>query len=124
MSKGKRIFLTVVGIVAVIAVIVLLSKLLGGDDNFSEKYEGTNLETDGEFERDDTYAVYIKSHEDSARPQGEEIVVDLAKYDQATAENTEILTDYQGKYRSLSGRGRIYRMAGNDSGDRNVPCIY
>ena len=66
MSKGKRIFLTVVGIVAVIAVIVLLSKLLGGDDNFSEKYEGTNLETDGEFERDDTYAVYIKSHEDSA----------------------------------------------------------
>lgn len=97
MSKGKRIFLTVVGIVAVIAVIVLLSKLLGGDDNFSEKYEGTNLETDGEFERDDTYAVYIKSHEDSARPQGEEIVVDLAKYDQATAENTEILTDYQGE---------------------------
>ena len=30
-------------------------------------------------------------------PQGEEIPVDLAKYDAATAENTEILTDYQGE---------------------------
>ena len=97
MSKGKRIFLTVVGIVAALAVIILLMKVLGGDDNFSEKYEGTNLETGSEFERDDTYAVYIDAHKDSSRPQGEEIVVDLAKYSTGTAENTEILTDYQGE---------------------------
>ncbi len=97
MSKGKRIFLTVVGIVAALAVIILLMKVLGGDDNFSEKYEGTNLETGSKFERDDTYAVYIDGHKDSSRPQGEEIVVDLAKYNTGTAENTEILTDYQGE---------------------------
>ena len=63
MSKGKRIFLTVVGVVAVVAAIVLVSKLTGGDKNFSEKYEGTNLETSGEFEREDTYAAYLKEHE-------------------------------------------------------------
>ena len=97
MSKGKRIFLTVVGIVAVVAVIVLCSKLFGGDKDFSEKYAGANLETDGEFERTDTYAAYLKTHEKASRPQGDEIVVDLAKYVASTAENTEILTDYQGE---------------------------
>ena len=97
MSKGKRIFLTVVGVAAVVAVIVLVSKLTGGDENFSEKYEGANLETDGEFERTDTYAAYLKTHEGAARPQGDEIVVDLAKFNKDTAENTEILTDYQGE---------------------------
>ncbi|MDD5901740.1 MAG: ABC transporter substrate-binding protein, partial [Lachnospiraceae bacterium] len=97
MSKGKKRFLTLVGVVAVVALIVVLSKLLGGDDNFSEKYEGTNLEASGEFERDDTYAVYLKAHEGSSRPQGDEILVDLARYDTATAENTKILTDYQGE---------------------------
>ncbi len=97
MSKGKRIFLTVVGVVAVVAVIILVSKLTGGDNNFSEKYEGANLETDGEFERTDTYAAYLKNHKDSSKPQGEEIVVDLAKYNKDNAENTEILTDYQGE---------------------------
>lgn len=97
MSKGKRIFLTVVGVVAVIAVIVVVSKLTGGDKNFSEKYEGANLETSGDFERTDTYAAYLKSHEGSSKPQGDEIVVDLAKYVTDTAENTQILTDYQGE---------------------------
>ena len=97
MSKGKRIFLTVVGVVAVVAVIVLLSTLLGGDKDFSEKYAGANLETSGEFERTDTYAAYLKNHENASRPQGDEIVVDLAKYVASTAENTEILTDYQGE---------------------------
>ncbi len=97
MSKGKRIFLTVVGVVAVVAAIVLVSKLTGGDNNFSEKYEGANLETDGEFERTDTYAAYLKTHEGATRPQGDEIVVDLAKYNKDNAENTEILTDYQGE---------------------------
>ncbi len=98
MSKGKRIFLTVAAVVAVVAVVVLCTTVLGGDDkNFSEKYEGTNLETSGEFEREDTYAAYLKEHEGSSRPQGEEIVVDLAKYIAGTAENTDILTDYQGE---------------------------
>ena len=97
MSKGKRIFLTVVGIAAVVAVIVLLSTLLGGDKDFSEKYAGANLETSGEFERTDTYAAYLKNHENASRPQGDEIVVDLAKYVASTAENTQILTDYQGE---------------------------
>lgn len=97
MSKGKKRFLTAGVVVAVVAVIVLFFKLIGGDDNFSEKYEGTNLEAGSEFERDDTYAVYLKAHEGSARPQGEEIVVDLEKYDAATAENTDVLTDYQGE---------------------------
>lgn len=97
MSKGKRLFLTV-GVVAVlVAALVLFNKFFGGDDNFREKYEGTNLGTAGEFERTDTYAAYIAAHKDSSRPQGEEIVVELAKYDTATAENTEILTDYQGE---------------------------
>jgi len=97
MSKGKRIFLTVVGVVAVVAAIVLVSKLTAGDNNFSEKYEGANLETDGEFERTDTYAAYLKTHKGAVRPQGDEIVVDLAKYNKDNAENTEILTDYQGE---------------------------
>ena len=97
MSKGKRIFLTVVGVVAVIAVIVVVSKLTGGDNNFSEKYEGANLETKGDFKRTGTYTVYLEEHKDSSRPQGEEIVVDLAKYNKDNAENTEILTDYQGE---------------------------
>ncbi len=97
MSKGKKSFLAVVGVVAVVAVVVLLITLFGDEQNFSEKYEGTNLETSGEFERTDTYAAYLEEHKDSSRPQGEEIVVDLAKYDTATAENTEILTDYQGE---------------------------
>jgi len=97
MSKGKRIFLTVVGVVAVVAVIVLVSKLTAGDNNFSEKYEGANLETKGEFKRTGTYTVYLEDHKDSSRPQGEEIVVDLAKYNKDTAENTEILADYQGE---------------------------
>ena len=98
MSKGKRIFLTVVGVAAVVAAFVLVSKLTGGTKNFSEKYEGVNLETeDGEFEREGTYAVYLNDHKDSSKPQGEEIVVDLAAYNKDNAENTEILTDYQGE---------------------------
>ena len=100
MSKGKRIFLTVAGVVVVIALVVLLTKVFGnGDENFSEKYEGTNLEASGEneFERKDTYAAYLQEHKDSSRPQGEDIEVDLAKYIAETAENTEILTDYQGE---------------------------
>ena len=97
MSKGKRIFLTVVVMAAIVAAIVLVFSLTGGDENFREKYEGTNLETSGEFERTDTYAAYLKAHEGSSRPQGEEIVVDLAKYVASTAENTQILTDYQGE---------------------------
>ena len=77
MSKGKRIFLTVVGVAAVVAAFVLVSKLTGGTKNFSEKYEGVNLETeDGQFEREGTYAVYLNDHKDSSKPQGEEIVVD------------------------------------------------
>ncbi len=95
MSKGKRKFLTVVGVVAVIAVFVLVSKLTGGDENFREKYEGANLETSGEFERTDTYAAYLKGHEGSARPQGEEIVVDLMSW--TNAENTEKKTNYEGE---------------------------
>ncbi len=98
MSKGKRIFLTVAGVAVVVAAVVLLSTLFGGDKDFSEKYEGTNLATSGKFERTDTYAAYLADEKKvSARPQGEEIVVDLAKYVAATAENTEILADYQGE---------------------------
>ena len=51
MSKGKKSFLAVIGVVAVVAVVVLCITLFGGEQNFSEKYAGTNLEAsdDGEF---------------------------------------------------------------------------
>ena len=102
MSKGKRIFLTVAGVVAVIAVIVLVKVLGNKDKSFREKYEGTNLEsTAGEFGRDDTYTVYLNAHEDSARPQVDEIVVDVTKYNTSTAKDTEVKTDYEGEAKVL-----------------------
>ena len=102
MSKGKKIFLTVAGVVAVIAVIVLINKLTDNKDGFSEKYQGTNLETAaGAFEREDTYTAYLAAHKDSPRPQVDEIMVDLAGYDTASAKNTDILTDYEGEEKVL-----------------------
>lgn len=97
MSKGKKRFLAAVGVVAVIAVVVILSKLLGGETNYREKYEGTDLEAGGEFERNDTYEAYLKEHAGAARPQVDDVVVDIANFVKTTAENTEILTDYKGE---------------------------
>ncbi|MDD6034878.1 MAG: extracellular solute-binding protein [Lachnospiraceae bacterium] len=102
MSKGKKIFLAVAGVVAVIAVIVLINKLTDNKDGFSEKYQGTNLETaEGAFERENTYTAYLAAHKDSPRPQVDEIMVDLAAYDTASAKNTDILTDYEGEEKVL-----------------------
>ncbi len=103
MSKGKKRFLTAaVVVVAVIVVVVLLKVLGGGNKSFSEKYEGTNLEVAaGEFGRNDTYAMYMKAHADSPRPQVDEVVVDITAYDAATAKETELKTNYEGEAKVL-----------------------
>ena len=102
MSKGKKIFLTVACVVVAIVAIVVLSKVLGKEKNYSEKYAGTNLEkASGAFEREDVYSAYIAKHKDSARPQVDEISVDLYTYNTETAVNTEVLTDYEGEEKVL-----------------------
>lgn len=101
MSKGKKIFLSVAAVVAV-AVIVLIIVFGNKDTSFREKYEGTNLEvTEGEFGRSDTYALYLDAHADAARPQAEEIVVDLTAYNTANAKKTEVKNNYEGEDKVL-----------------------
>ncbi len=102
MSKGKKRFLAAAVVVAAIAVIVLIKALVGGDESFREKYEGTDLtSTTGEFGRDNTYTVYSNKHKDSARPQVEEVVVEITDYITATAKDTELMTNYEGEEKVL-----------------------
>lgn len=102
MSKGKKIFLSVAAVVVVVAVIVLVSVFGNRDSSFREKYEGTNLEvSDGEFGRSDTYALYLNGHADAARPQVEDIDVDLTAYNKDTSKKTEVKTNYEGEEKVL-----------------------
>ncbi len=102
MSKGKKIFLTVACVVVAIVAVVALSKVLGKEKNYSEKYAGADLTGESsEFERDDVYTAYLATHVDSARPQVDEISVDLYTYNAETAVNTEVLTDYEGEEKVL-----------------------
>lgn len=101
MSKGKRIFLTVGGVAVVIAVIVLLIKLFGGETDFSEKYAGVDLENaTGAFEREGTYASYLEDHKDAPNPQSGDVVVDLTAFTGNSTE-TEIRNDFQGEPKVL-----------------------
>lgn len=97
MSKGKKLFLSVAAIAAVIVAIVLVSKLTDKKD-YREKYEGTDLGL-GQIElgRGDTYAIYLDSHKNDARPQTDEITVDVTNYVKETAVKTEVKTNFEGE---------------------------
>jgi len=97
MSKGKKLFLSVIVIVVVIGAIVAISKLTGKSD-YREKYEGADLGV-GQVElgRGDTYTIYLDSHKNDARPQVDDIVVNLADYDKDSALETEVLTNFEGE---------------------------
>lgn len=98
MSKGKKLFLTVAGIVAAIVLVVVFTRLFGNEKGFHKKYEGTDLTvTANEFGRGDTYELYLNQHADKARPQNGELVVDLAAYEASTAKDTKIESNYEGE---------------------------
>ena len=64
MRKKWRIL---VGILVVAVVVVCIVLLNGGASDFRAKYEGRDLSTDVTgIGRDDTYEVYLKTHENVA----------------------------------------------------------
>lgn len=102
MSKGKKTFLAVGIIVVAIAAIIGVNVLLSGDKNFSKKYAGADLSsTDSEFGRGDIYTVYLDTHKNTARPQVDDIAVDVTKFVESSAADTEIKTNFEGEEKVL-----------------------
>lgn len=108
MSKAKKTFLAIAIVVVVVGAIVLVMKLTE-TKNFSKKYEGADLGL-GQVEmgRDDTYAIYLNKYKDAARPQVNEIQVDLASYVKATALETEMRQNFEGEAQVLYQNDQAY----------------
>lgn len=95
MTKQKRwlrLACVLCGLAAAAAVIVLWAN--SGVEDYREKYEGFDLETDvGEISRDGSYTAYLRAHEDAACPEnGVQVALE-----NATELNGAELCDYEGK---------------------------
>jgi len=78
MRKKWRILVGILVVVILVAAIVLLN---GDPQNYHDKYDGKDLSTDiSGIGRDDTYDVYLRTHQDVAAGT-ETIVVDVAAFE-------------------------------------------
>ena len=95
MRKKWRILVGLLVVVIVVAAIVLLN---GGSQSYHAKYAGKDLSTDvSGIGRDDTYEVYMRTHQDV--PAGAEVIeVDMAAFEgegklqQDASGNSEVYT--------------------------------
>lgn len=96
-KKGKIALIT--GIVLLASAGILAVLLLRQPENFREKYEGVDLETDvAGLSRSGTYAEYLSTHGDQV-PENVSAEVDL--YDYTAEGEAEVLSDYEGEEQAL-----------------------
>ncbi len=78
-KTGKKVFITLIVLAVFVGICVLLS--LREVENFSEKYEGADLNADvAGMERTGTYTGYLNDHADAVSPADTQIDVDIFDY--------------------------------------------
>lgn len=98
MKGSTRKILITIGVLVVFVVICALLNLKPVK-NFSEKYEGVDLNTDVEGAvREGTYTKYLSAHEDAGYPT-KSVEVDLFAYTEG--EGVEVYENYEGEEKAL-----------------------
>ncbi len=98
MKSSVKKLVVAVGVVAVLVLIAFLMSLRGVED-FHEKYEGMDLNTDvAGMEREGTYTGYLNEHANAARP-AQNVTFDLFQYE--ADGSVEIYENYNGVDQAL-----------------------